>query len=370
MNLAGIFCCLLSTVGAASSPSDVAADAPADAPQSTATLPSQRTIEILIAGPEDARSRMEATIRPLLGSNSDLRWATQASIPSDGDLPGSSEMGAAQIWIDVSSPMQVRMYLPSVAPKGATTVRTLARAATEGEDADLLAREAVAQIVKAAVLALRGEPAQLAKEVPAPAARAEERPYSSWQRARNHDGFYLRLKAGYGYLTASESYDMGTTDVYAEFGPILNAAFGHSIVGNLILYGEFVMTRLNAAWTQNGATPPSWIRKREVTLFGFGPGIAYYLPNLYVSGALTVAKLWFIDDVTFPPPDTNWGLGCSFAVGKEWWVGRDLGMGIAGQFTYASMKHSFSQERDKYYAYFDPRMHVTMFSLLLSATYN
>jgi len=372
VNFAGILCCLLSAVGTATSPSDVAADAP----PSTATRPSQRTIEILIAGPEDDRNRMGATIRPLLGSNSDLRWASQASVPGDGDLPGSSEQGAAQIWIDVSSPMQVRVYLPSVEPKGATTVRTLARAAAEGEDDDLVAREAVAQIVKAAVLALRGQPEQAEEEAPTLAESHEKRPYSSSQGAHVHDGFYLRLTAGYGYLRASESYG-GETDPYSEVGPTLNAAVGYAMVGNLILYAEFGMTRMtNASGTRNGTVinslgPPSY--RQDLTLLGFGPGISYYLPlNLYVSGTLTLAKLWFVDDYTnFPPPDTDWGIGGSLAVGKEWWISRNWGIGIAARVDYASMKHHLLiRTDDKTYAVFDPSMHVTTFSLSLSATYN
>jgi hypothetical protein len=372
VNFARILCCLLSAVGTATSSSD----APADAPPSTATRPSQRTIEILIAGPEDARNSMEATIRPLLGSNSDLRWTARASVPSDGDLPGSSERGAAQIWIDASSPMQVRVYLPSAEPKGATTVRTLARAAADGEDADLLAREAVAQIVKAAVLALRGELAQVEEAAPTLAASQEKRTYSSSQGAHGHDGLYLRLAAGYGYLKASESYG-GETDPYSEAGPTLNAAIGYAMVGNLILYGEFGMTRVtNASGTRNGMVinslgPPSY--RQDLTLFGFGPGISYYLPlNLYVSGTLTLAKLWFVDDyANFPPPDTDWGIGGSLAVGKEWWISRNWGIGIAARVDYASMKHHLRiRTSDKSYTTFDPWMHVTRFSLLLSATYN
>ena len=377
MNSVGILCCLLSGVGATTGPSD--------APPSTATPPDQRTIEILIAGPEDARNRMVATIRPLLGTDPDLRWATEERVPTDGALPESMKEGTAQIRIDVSSPMQLRVYLPAAEPKGATTVRTLARTTADGEDIDLLAREAAAQIVKAAVLALRGESAQPAKEsaaVPAGQSTAatvaehEKHLYGSGQGAHTHDGFYLRIHAGLGYLRASESYDIGTTDSYSGFGPTLNAALGRAIVGNLILYGEFVLTTVSgAAWTQNGGSPPGRDSTRDLTLFGFGPGIAYYFApiNLYVSGTLTFAKLWFLDDNNTdspPPPDTEFGIGGSFTVGKEWWVSRDWGIGVAGQFDYASLRHHFQQERDHYYAVFDPRMQVMTFSLLFSATYN
>jgi hypothetical protein len=374
MNSTGILCCLLSAFGAATNPSD--------APPSTATLPNQRTVEILIAGPEDARNKMLATIRPLLGPAPDLRWATEERVPTDGALPESSEQGAAQIWIDVSSPIKLRVYLPAAKTKGTTTVRTLARTAADGEDADLLARETAAQIVKAAVLALREGPVQPVADAAAlpagqsTAATVAERRATNAQGARTHDGFYMRIHAGLGYLRASESYDMGTTDSYSGIGPTLNAALGRAIVGNLILYGKFVMTTVSdATWTQNGGPPPGRDLTRDLTLFGFGPGIAYYFApiNLYVSGTLTFAKLWFLDDNNTdspPPPDTEFGIGGSFTVGKEWWVNRDWGIGVAGQFDYASIRHHFLQERDHYYAVFDPRMQVITLSLVFSVTYN
>ena len=143
------FLCLLFTLSAAAAEPGLAQPA-----STQASSPTARTIEILIAGPEGGRSTMEETIRPLLGSEADLRWSAKERLPLD-TLPASHPDGSTQIWIDVANPIRLRVYLPARASTGATTVRTVER--PEGDDADLVVRETVAQIVKAAVQSLRGD---------------------------------------------------------------------------------------------------------------------------------------------------------------------------------------------------------------------
>jgi hypothetical protein len=345
---------------------------------SEVTASNERTIEILIAGPKDARNRMARAIRPLFGNDADVRWATEEQLPTDRSLPEPGQQGAAQIWIDVSNPIRLRVYLPAIETKGATTVRTLTRAGTTSEESDRLAREAVAQIVKTAVLTLRRGPAEPAEALTTPAGESSEaavsqqpalrRSDNSWQGAHEHDGFYMRISAGYGKLAAA---DANEHQQYSKFGPTINVAVGGTIVPNLILYGELLMTGVvNANERIAGDYYPASNTGRDLILYGFGPGIAYYfMPmNVYVSGTLALTKITFIDAYTDEPaPDTDMGYGGSFTVGKEWWGNRDWGVGIAGQFNYArSMKHPFHSS----YADDDSELHVTTFSLLFSATYN
>jgi len=183
----------------------------------------------------------------------------------------------------------------------------------------------------------------------------------SWYGAHQHDGFYARVTAGIGYLSASESAN-GGTGTYSGFGGTLSAAFGGVIAPNLVLYGELLGTSVtNASWTTGGATQTySGI---DVMLFGIGPGVAYYIEpvNLYLSGTLTFTQISFSDtSSTYPIDSTDLGVGLSFTVGKEWWVSRDWGIGIAGQFHIAAMHDPTV----------DARLRASVFSLLFSATYN
>lgn len=364
MNSFRILGWLLTAVGAATSPAESAT--------STASAPNQRTIDIIVAGPEHARNRMLAAIQPLLAMAPDLRWVTQASLPAEDTFPRSSEQGAAQIWIDVSNLTQVRVYFPGEA-NGETAVRTLASDGSDADDIDPMAREAVAQIVKASVLALREMPATPAKSVPPGVVEAS--PIASGKGAPRRDGLYLRTQSGLGYLRTSESY-RGGSDVFSGVGATLQVAVGASITGHLIVHGEVVMTAVrNATWTSNGGPVLDngpYESGRDLTLLGVGPGVTYYLPsNLHASGSLLVSKLWFLDANTdLPPPDTHWGVGGSVAVGKDWWWSRSWGLGVAAQFNDAVMAHSLVVHPTKNPESIAPLVNVMNFALLLSATYD
>jgi hypothetical protein len=187
--------------------------------------------------------------------------------------------------------------------------------------------------------------------------------YRSWYGAHQHDGFYMRLYAGFGYFTASETFG-GATDTYSGPGVSYGASFGGTIAPNLILYGEFLGTTVYNATASYGGRVPDY-SGMDLTMFGVGPGVAYYVEpvNLYLSGTLTFTQISFSDTNSAAPLDsTNLGVGFSFMVGKEWWVNRDWGVGIAGQFHIATMSDSVQG--------YDTRMRAAAFSVLFSATYN
>jgi hypothetical protein len=229
-----------------------------------------------------------------------------------------------------------------------------------------MAREAVAQIVKASVLALRELPGEPREEDPPRIVVAA--PVSS------HDGLYLRVQSGLGYLRTSESY-AGASDVFSGVGATVQAAVGAAMIGHLILSAEVVVTAVrNADWTSQGPVLGNgpYESGRDLTLLGVGPAVSYYLPsNYYASASLLVSKLWFLDANTdLPPPDTEWGLGGAVAIGREWWLSRNWGLGVAAQFNDAVMAHHLVDHRTKNAVPISPLVNVINFGLLMSATYN
>jgi hypothetical protein len=143
------------------------------------TPPPADNIEILIAGPADGRAKMEEALRPLFRAADDVHWSTRERIPSEENPTGTDpekRTQGLQIWIDVGNPAQLRIYLPAAEANGAAAVRTVARSDGDGADAELVMRETVAQIVKAAVHALRGK-TELQEPPVTPAAATDD----SWE---------------------------------------------------------------------------------------------------------------------------------------------------------------------------------------------
>ena len=186
--------------------------------------------------------------------------------------------------------------------------------------------------------------------------------YTPYYGGQTHDGFYMRLDIGVGYLSASESYG-GGTDYYSGAGLTYGAAFGGAIAPNLIIFGElFGTTVLDATYTYRGSSGPSGM---DITMYAFGPGVAYYFEpiNLYLSGSLAFTKMSFSDTGTGAAiDDTRLGFGLNFMVGKEWWVGREWGIGLAGQIHVATM--------GDYVQGYDTRMNAMTLSMLFSVTFN
>lgn len=177
-------------------------------------------------------------------------------------------------------------------------------------------------------------------------------------------GLFIRLTAGLGYLYATESAG-GPTYSYSGVGGTAGLAIGGVIAPNLILFGEIMGSSVSDARIDYGDGGHDYLGL-DVTLLGFGPGMAYYIQpaNVYLSATLAFSKLTFSNyDYYYDgysAEDTDLGIGGSFMVGKEWWVARHLGMGVAGQLHLASMRDSYNQTR----------LTATALSVLFSLTFN
>ncbi len=184
-----------------------------------------------------------------------------------------------------------------------------------------------------------------------------------------HDGFYMRVTAGFGYMTASESY-AGATDTYSGVGFTWAAAFGGVVAPNLIIYGElFGMTVPDPNFSVSNGGGSQNLSGVTMSSFGIGPGVAYYfMPvNAFISGTVALSKIYFTDSASDSSlGDSDWGLGLSVIGGKEWWVSHDWGLGVAGQLYFGTMS-----DHPVYQGYsYDSRLDVFALSVLFSATFN
>jgi hypothetical protein len=74
-----------------------------------------------------------------------------------------------------------------------------------------------------------------------------------------------------------------------------------------------------------------------LSVSGIGAGATYYLmpANVYLSGSVGFGTLTFeVDSVSV---DSDYGTLFDATLGKEWWVGENWGIGVAGSINYHSI---------------------------------
>lgn len=175
--------------------------------------------------------------------------------------------------------------------------------------------------------------------------------------AQTHEGIFFRFGLGFGF-TSMHSEDVDTT--VSGPGAALVLSLGGNIAQNLIIYGELVGDTASDPKIEMGG---SEFDTDDTTagIFGFGVGLAYYLPsNVYFSGTIAATQL-SVQVEGEDAAESDFGPGFSGMIGKEWWVSDNWGLGIAGQLLVASMKDSEGS---------DIKWNAVGGGLLFSATYD
>ena len=159
----------------------------------------------------------------------------------------------------------------------------------------------------------------------------------------------------------------GGADLKISGGSVaIGVAVGGAVTENLIIFGTLTGTSIsNPDVTSSGTTIGTG--NGTADSFGLGLGLAYYLQpmNLYLSGSLLANEISINDSNGNKIGESDFGVGFEGLVGKEWWVSDNWGLGVAGQFVYASMK-----DKDTFGTGNPPTWTSTAFSLLFSATFN
>ncbi len=163
-------------------------------------------------------------------------------------------------------------------------------------------------------------------------------PPESMEGFHTHDGFFLQVHVGIS-ATGFSSKQAGVKTNYVGGGVSAGVAIGGVIAHNLVLYAAFFGTDTGNPDKQvAGASVTSDLG--AIGVGAFGPGLAYYFErcNLYVSATFGLAGFTANDGGGVKVDSAKSGTAFDFMVGKEWWVSRDWGLGIAGELMAASLK--------------------------------
>lgn len=189
-----------------------------------------------------------------------------------------------------------------------------------------------------------------------------------------HTGFFLRFTYGLGWSNAKVSYEIENSGFTQYFG----FDIGGAVSENLILHARLSGLINHVDEKETVVLDDSSIDLKVPAIGNMllGGGLTYYImpSNLYMTFVLGLASSGFavekrgltdeeeeIVDDELEQPEA--GVGFNFDFGKEWWVGSEWGLGVAGRFSYSSVSPNEQAESDDW-------LSCIGLGVLFTATYN
>jgi hypothetical protein len=154
-----------------------------------------------------------------------------------------------------------------------------------------------------------------------------------------HDGFYLRIHVGPSAVAAVADDELETS--VSGTGGAFGLAAGVALAPNFIVYGELMANTALSPTIESGVLEVETSEDTAFSLIGVGPGMALYLPgNFYLSSTLAFTRLVLDPDTEETDDEATSDLGVTLtaAIGKEWWVSSNWGLGAALQLYGGAMK--------------------------------
>jgi hypothetical protein len=181
--------------------------------------------------------------------------------------------------------------------------------------------------------------------------------YPALPTGQTHDGFYLRLQVGGGYMTARRDNTTFSGDAFT-----LGVALGGMVVPNLALFGTVLWHEVRGPHSDQYGSSMT-LDGSSVTTESFGGGLAYYVApvNFYAALSVLATSMLAAEASGNQVWSGNRGWGFEILLGKEWWVGPKWGLGVTGEIAWASMTDAVDHQQT---------WSAKMYSVLFSATYN
>lgn len=177
-----------------------------------------------------------------------------------------------------------------------------------------------------------------------------------------HDGFYLRLTTGVGSTTSIEETEVGEFS-FSGLSGNTTLGIGYAVVENLIINLDIFASTVTDPTVEIDGRDVGEV-DAEVRITNIGVGATYYIMpiNVYLASSIALAEGSVKSGRVAIETDTGYGI--NVAIGKEWWVSDNWGIGVAGQ-----LFHTVLPNEDLITGeVFD--LKTTSLAILFSATFN
>jgi hypothetical protein len=149
-----------------------------------------------------------------------------------------------------------------------------------------------------------------------------------------HDGFYLNLDLGLGYEQTKIDTDPEIT--FSGLAGQFSVAAGAALTPNFVLAGRLWGVSVFEPDVEVEGLGSGTAEDVTLSLNGIGVDLTYYFQpvNVYVTVTPSLVRATLDDGNSSGSSD--YGFGARFAVGKEWWVSDNWGIGLNAQAAFAS----------------------------------
>ncbi len=181
---------------------------------------------------------------------------------------------------------------------------------------------------------------------------------------RRHRGFFLSYSPGVNITNVKMKDYSGTTTVKG-FGGGMDLKIGGTLTENLILHATIIghgvfEPKLYGDGIQEGTSA----KNADLGEVMFGVGLTYYTPdNFLFSTSMGLGGFTLTNEEEDIDGSSDNGFSFQLKTGKEWWVSRKIGLGVAVFYHYTNvlnLKGSVDEER----------LVSNTFGILLNATLN
>ena len=151
-----------------------------------------------------------------------------------------------------------------------------------------------------------------------------------------HHGFYLSMSADPNFASISDKVAGSYDYVFSGTGAQFDLKIGGAISENLILHATIISNSLTGPKIKSDGVSQNTSNNVSIGEAMIGAGITYYMmpENILLSGSLGIGNFTVLDNGQKNSVSSDKGFSMQLKVGKEWWVSKRWGLGVA--LTYGS----------------------------------
>ncbi len=155
---------------------------------------------------------------------------------------------------------------------------------------------------------------------------------------QQHTGFYLSLSAGPNFASINSEIPRVYDFTFSGTGAQFDIKIGGAVKENLILHATIISNALSGPKVSSGGVSEKTSNDISIGEAMFGGGLTYYVmpSNFFLSGSVGLGNFSVIQNKASDSFSTTRGFSMQLKVGKEWWVSKRWGLGIAA--TYGKTK--------------------------------